>query len=366
MVTLVLKAGAELEARDKYSQTPLYFAVRAEKRDALDALIAAGADVNAKFKSGQSALHEAVSRGKPDYVSALLKGGASVDQRDSQGKTPLFDAVAYDRVEVIPVLLAAGADPTARNKSGESIEQIGKRARSARALELIKDAKKVDVAPVKTIPSPNGTVGTSSADPKADLKKLGFNFDSGTFFNRVETEDVRAIGLFLKGGMDPGTRNEMGRTALWEAVEGGHADSVKALLAGGANANDGGQAKDKRLDYGETMVMKAVDGGDMEILRALVDAGADVNKSTQYKIGPLASAARNGRLDMVEILVKAGANVNAVDTAGTPVVYGAVQESHLDVVKFLLKSGAKVGQKKKLLLDAAKSPEMKKLIQGAQ
>ena len=79
--------------------------------------------------------------------------------------------------------------------------------------------------------------------------------------------------------MDPGTRNEMGRTALWEAVEGGHTESVKALLAGGAKANDGGKAKDKRLDYGETMVMKAVDRGDVDILRALVEAGADVNKA---------------------------------------------------------------------------------------
>jgi ankyrin repeat protein len=247
------------------------------------------------------------------------------------------------------------------------MQQIAERARSARALDMIRGAKKVDVAPVKTIPPPKGAAaGTSSGDPKADLEKLGFNFDADTFFNRVETEDVHAIGLFLKAGMDPGTRNEKGRTALWEAVEGGHTDSAKALLAGGANANDGGQAKNKRIDYGETMVMKAVDGSDVELLRALVDAGADVNKANQYKIGPLTSAARYGRIEMVEILVKAGANVNAVDTAGTPVVYGAVQENHLDVVKFLLKSGAKVGQKKKLLLDAAKTPEMKKLIQGAQ
>jgi ankyrin repeat protein len=97
-----------------------------------------------------------------------------------------------------------------------------------------------------------------------------------------------------------------------------------------------------------------------------VDAGADVNRANQYKIVPLTSAARYGRLEMVEFLVKAGANVNALDTAGTPAIYGALQENHLDVVKFLLKSGAKVGQKRKLLLDAAKTTEMKKLIQGAQ
>src|SRR5512139_796811 len=222
MVEALLKAGAGLEARDKYSQTPLYFAVRAERPDALNALIAAGADVNAKFKHGQSALHEAVSKGRPEYVSALLKGGAAVDQRDSQGKTPLFDAVTYDRVEVIPVLLAAGADPAAKNKSGETMQQIAERARSARALDLIKGARKVDVPPAKTIPpkSPAAAAGASSGDPKADLKNLGFNFDAETFFNRVETEDVRAIGLFLKAGMDPGSRNKSGRTVLWEAVEG--------------------------------------------------------------------------------------------------------------------------------------------------
>ncbi|MCK7476975.1 MAG: ankyrin repeat domain-containing protein [Candidatus Moduliflexus flocculans] len=91
------------------SQTPLYFAVKAEKPDALNALILRGADANAKFKSGQSALHEAVRAGRRSRFSAPSQGRRQRGPaRLSGGRHTSFDAVTYDRVEVIPLLLAAG------------------------------------------------------------------------------------------------------------------------------------------------------------------------------------------------------------------------------------------------------------------
>ena len=42
-----------------------------------------------------------------------------------------------------------------------------------------------------------------------------------------------------------------------------------------------------------------------------------------------------------------------------------VAEGHADVLAFLLKSGAKVGPKRKLLLESAKTPEIKKTLQAA-
>ncbi|MCK7476973.1 MAG: hypothetical protein M0C28_05170 [Candidatus Moduliflexus flocculans] len=157
--------------------------------------------------------------------------------------------------------------------------------------------------------------------------------------------------------------------ALWEAAEADTPSPAKALLAGGANANDGGRAKDKRFDYGETMRDgKAVDRGDVEMVSALGDAGRrDVNRENQYRIASHDRRPVTGGSRIVHILVKAGANVNAADTAGTPVpVWRRPGEPHRRRQVSSLASGAKAGQKKRLLLDAAKTTEMKKLIQWSK
>jgi len=79
-----------VEARDKYNQTPLYFAVHEGAPDVLAALLKAGADVNAKFSQGRTALHDAVKRDKPALVTALLQAGAEVNARDASGARRSF------------------------------------------------------------------------------------------------------------------------------------------------------------------------------------------------------------------------------------------------------------------------------------
>jgi hypothetical protein len=47
------------------------------------------------------------------------------------------------------------------------------------------------------------------------------------------------------------------------------------------------------------------------------------------------------------------------------VLHGPVAEGHTEVLTFLLKSGAKVAPHRKLLMESAKSPEVKKMLQAA-
>lgn len=371
-VAALLKAGAKLEARDEHLDTPLLLALKGETPEALKVLIAAGASVDAKSKNGETGLHVAVNRGSVPMLNALISAGAQVDARDSQGQTPLYLAAAYDRIEVIPPLLAAGADPAAKNNRGQSVVKVGEESRSVRALDLVRGARKVDVAPVPkgaATSSGSGASGTASApfkgDPKKELQRLGLKYDKETFFNRVEVDDTRAIELFLAAGFDPAGRNEQGRPALYVAVEGSHEASVKALLAGKANPNDPGVSPGKNSDSGETLVMRAVDGVSLPILRALVAAGADVNRGNMYKVTPLMSAAQQGKLEMVEILLQAGANPNATIQGGTNALYSPVREGYVEVVRALLKAGAKVGKNRKLLMDNAKDPGIKKLLKEA-
>ena len=81
-------------------------------------LIRNGADVNAKSDDGYTPLHMAAGSGFVDVVHVLLAKGATVDAADNAGSTPLKDAAFMGRADVVKALLAAKADPNAKTAKG--------------------------------------------------------------------------------------------------------------------------------------------------------------------------------------------------------------------------------------------------------
>ena len=84
LISRSLEAGAELEARDTYGQTPLMYAVR--DAESLDVLLEAGADVNAQSDAGWTALMYA-ARDNAQAISVLLQRGADSGLLNSDGQS---------------------------------------------------------------------------------------------------------------------------------------------------------------------------------------------------------------------------------------------------------------------------------------
>lgn len=194
------------------------------------------------------------------------------------------------------------------------------------------------------------------------LEKEGIAFTPETFLQTVAAGDASHAVLFVQAGIDPSVKSGANRTALWIATERRQLDVLKGLLAAGV-APDTKNAPP--VEYGKTIVFEAVDTGDAAFVRALAEAGADVKTANEYGVPPLAEAARTGNLEMCQILLKSGADPNAAP-AGFPLLYGPVNENHLEVVKLLLASGAKLGEHKQSLVEAAKEPEMRALLEAAE
>jgi hypothetical protein len=78
MVRDLIQAGADVNARDSRSVTPLMFAVATEYQTPrmVAALLQAGADVNARDNTGETALDWAEKFAYPEVLSALRKAGA--------------------------------------------------------------------------------------------------------------------------------------------------------------------------------------------------------------------------------------------------------------------------------------------------
>ncbi|MBR9984204.1 MAG: ankyrin repeat domain-containing protein [Wolbachia endosymbiont of Homalodisca vitripennis] len=90
-VRLLIKKGAEVNARDKNGYTPLHCAVFAKSLENVKVLLREGADVNAtQYVTGCTPLHSACKGAGVEIIKELVKAGAEVNQLNKYGATPMY------------------------------------------------------------------------------------------------------------------------------------------------------------------------------------------------------------------------------------------------------------------------------------
>lgn len=129
---------------------------------------------------------------------------------------------------------------------------------------------------------------------------------------------------------------------LADAVEAKDVETVKNLLASGADANGGGK-------WSRPLLIRAIGLGKPEIAELLISRGADVNAriTSSDNSTPLHWASGGGvavpNLAIAKLLLAKGANVDAKTKMGnTPLIWAAKskEESAVAVAELLLAHGA--------------------------
>jgi ankyrin repeat protein len=112
LTRVLLEHGANVNAQDKERRTPLYFASDWGQLAVAQVLLRHGADVNARDKNNETPLHWAKVK---EVARILLEHGADANALETTNRTPLHLASKEGRVGVVRVLLEHGADAIARD-----------------------------------------------------------------------------------------------------------------------------------------------------------------------------------------------------------------------------------------------------------
>jgi uncharacterized protein len=139
LLDLAVGVGARLDARDRFSATALHAVLRAGDRDTAALLVKAGADIFARDKDGETPASIAIAAG----VDALkiLVGASGLGAKDKLGNGWLHYAAIAANADALTWLMTAGADRSARNISGETASDVARKRGKEDLAELIKPVK---------------------------------------------------------------------------------------------------------------------------------------------------------------------------------------------------------------------------------
>jgi len=139
----LVSAGADVNAKDSYSNTPLHMAIKNNSNTKVLKYLVSARNVNTKGKYGNTPLHTAVkSNYNVEILEYLVSKGADVNEKNINGYTPLHIAVeSNSKVDVLKYLVSKGADVNVKsNLSDTPLHLAASRETNLEVLEFLVSA----------------------------------------------------------------------------------------------------------------------------------------------------------------------------------------------------------------------------------
>ena len=292
LVRLLLAAGADARAANRYGVTPLQLAATNGSVAMAEALLKAGANPNAVLPEGETILMTAARTGQPELLKLLLDGGAELNVREKwYGETALIWAAAENHPAAVQLLLDRGADVNqasapltfARRRNGQSLLPLGSwTPLMYAARENALDAGRVLMAAHADLNAidPDGATALVIAIINANYDFAALLIDAGADPNIVD-KDAGMGALYAAIDMHRLAIGH-GRPNPRPAGQLDSVDIVRRLLAVKADPNAALKAPiiqrqhtggDATLGKGATPFMRAAKSGDVEVMKLLLAAG---------------------------------------------------------------------------------------------
>ncbi|XP_074113519.1 uncharacterized protein LOC141536705 isoform X1 [Cotesia typhae] len=311
---ILLKEGADVQARNENGETSLHIAITRGNTEAVDLLIQHGADVHAvspKWETGFTSLHQAILNNNKEIVKILISGGAHINS--DAWMLPIHYAALNDRGEIIKILLDNGVYVDSLDQNGKTPLNIAINAKKLKSIEWI-----LKYCPNLKCQSNDNLLDIIDSHNKFEYKKvIAMLFKYGVtikrhhvknkllIFTAVELGFVNVIEELLKLGVSPNTvlSNDLIYCMLHIACLHRQDGVVKLLINKGADVNC-------RDHQGKTPLFYAIHNGDRKIIKILLRNHADINIQAQDGQTPLSISVENVDVEIVTLLLDNGADIH--------------------------------------------------------
>lgn len=308
LITILLKHGADINAKGKPHGTALEAAIYFRREKAIKTLLNEGARINSRGGVySRTTLHHAIYKCDEEILVMLFEKGAKLNVWENLFAGNAFhQAILSSNKDVIAMMLDKGANVNTRGFIGNALSFAAAHGEKEILQMLLEKGADVD---------DHGIAATSLMAAAAGgdiyivdrLLKEGANIHVRRLLGTVLTAaafggNVKVAKMFLEKGVKINAQGVMG-TALVVAAYRRKRKMVKMLLNQGAEIN-------ARGIMGTSLTVAAYNG-DIDMARMLLHRGADINICGGVYGNALNAAVVQGHKEVVEILLRKGANINA-------------------------------------------------------
>lgn len=233
----------------EFPQAPLQIAAYMGNLNLASLLVSAGADVNAQTQTGRTALQFAVVGSHLDLIRFLIEKGADLSERDAEGTSALDDAVWRGSLEATAILLAKGARLNeAETKTGATpINEAAYRGETQLIHYLLQFGPNLGIPDKRGYTPLENSIRMGNMDSAILLlDALAPGQKTPEFLKRmlsaaIKKDQSAVVGALIQHGVRVNDPLESGATPLDAAAAGGAANVARVLLAAGADPNRSGR-----------------------------------------------------------------------------------------------------------------------------
>jgi ankyrin repeat protein/beta-lactamase regulating signal transducer with metallopeptidase domain len=366
-----LEKGMNVDTKDEFGWTPLFWAASNAQQDVVEYLIDKGADISVRVDGSRTLLHQAARSGELNLVKLLISKGLDINAKDRVGETPLHHAARNGHKDVAELLIKNGAYLNAKNRTSRTPLHLTCQIGYKEIIELLID----NGADVNSKNNGGGTAlhRASAWRPKDTVETLvvkGANVNArnrrGQTPLHMAAQEGRKniVELLISKGADVNVINNAGATPLDLTEQRGHSEVVELLLKHGAKrgsstllgavtSDDIEQVKmlisqdadvNVKDNTGQTLLHLACQRGNEEIAELLIDNGADIEAKNRKHQTPLHVACQRGNKEIVELLIGNNANIGHTpdERYGSTALHIAAVFGHKEIAELLLDKGADI------------------------
>ena len=207
-VQLLIQAGADLRVLNKDGWSALHVGVRTGDTDMVTMLLSHCPQcLETRSNNGRSVLHTACLAGHLEMVTMLLSHSPGmVNTQDSCGATPLMDAARAGHMDIVKLLMVT-SDISLRDTLDRSVVDVAAQAGASDVIEYFSTAHNINVT------------------------------QDSTILNAAREGHSQLIKYLITEGANVNCLDKFGRSPLFLAVSGQHAEAARELIEAGSDVD---------------------------------------------------------------------------------------------------------------------------------